>query len=74
MFFRARDTCCRKAFCFTTRTRSTMTKIQGIIGANPNNIWNISGVAYDAQLYAYRVFGCAGSVTDDSLYFLPVYL
>ena len=56
------------------RTLSAIPKTQGIIGADPKNIWNISGVAYDAQLYAYRVFGCAGSTTDDSLYFSPVYL
>ncbi|CAE6492056.1 unnamed protein product, partial [Rhizoctonia solani] len=37
------------------------------IGANPNNPWNISGVAYEAEINAYRVFGCAGSVPDDVL-------
>ncbi|KAG5633139.1 hypothetical protein DXG03_008238, partial [Asterophora parasitica] len=36
-----------------------------IIGANPDNDFNISGVAYGASLSAYRVFGCTGSVTDD---------
>ncbi|KAF8694321.1 hypothetical protein AX14_002085, partial [Amanita brunnescens Koide BX004] len=41
------------------------THVAGIIGANPKNRWNISGVAYDAQLSAYRVFGCSGFVTDD---------
>ena len=39
---------------------------KGIIGANPGNQFNISGVAYDSSLSAYRVFGCTGSVTDDS--------
>ena len=45
---------------------------QGIIGANPGNEYNISGVAYDADLSAYRVFGCSGSTSDDgrSLFFL----
>ncbi|KAJ6603216.1 subtilisin-like protease [Mycena vulgaris] len=40
-------------------------KLQGIIGANPGNPFNISGVAYDASIYAYRIFGCAGGVDDD---------
>jgi hypothetical protein len=39
---------------------------KGIIGANPGNQFNISGVAYGSSLSAYRVFGCTGSVTDDS--------
>ena len=39
---------------------------KGIIGANPGNQFDISGVAYDSSLSAYRVFGCTGSVTDDS--------
>ncbi|KAG5646298.1 hypothetical protein DXG03_003895 [Asterophora parasitica] len=41
------------------------THVAGIIGANPGNAFDISGVAYDASLTAYRVFGCKGSVTDD---------
>ncbi|KAJ7045857.1 subtilisin-like protease [Mycena alexandri] len=41
------------------------THVAGIIGANPGNEFNISGVAYDASLYSYRIFGCTGSVTDD---------
>ncbi|KAJ7077272.1 subtilisin-like protease [Mycena belliarum] len=41
------------------------THVAGIIGCNPGNPFNISGVAYDATLYAYRIFGCAGSVNDD---------
>ncbi|KAK2464348.1 hypothetical protein APHAL10511_003805 [Amanita phalloides] len=41
------------------------THVAGIIGANPQNNRNISGVAYDAHLSAYRVFGCSGSVSDD---------
>ncbi|EDR11679.1 pyrolysin [Laccaria bicolor S238N-H82] len=41
------------------------THVAGIIGANPGNQFNISGVAYDSSLSAYRVFGCTGSVTDD---------
>ncbi|CAE6403377.1 unnamed protein product [Rhizoctonia solani] len=43
------------------------THVAGIIGANPNNIWNISGVAYESEINAYRVFGCDGSVPDDIL-------
>jgi len=41
------------------------THVAGIIGADPNNPFNISGVAFSASLSAYRVFGCEGSVTDD---------
>ncbi|CAE6507200.1 unnamed protein product [Rhizoctonia solani] len=43
------------------------THVAGIIGANPNNPWNISGVAYQSKLNAYRVFGCEGFVADDVL-------
>ncbi|PVF93858.1 subtilisin-like protein [Serendipita vermifera] len=43
------------------------THVAGIIGANPGNIYNISGVAYKAELAGYRVFGCDGSVADDVL-------
>ncbi|CAE6533518.1 unnamed protein product [Rhizoctonia solani] len=43
------------------------THVAGTIGANPNNPWNISGVAYEAEINAYRVFGCNGSVADDIL-------
>jgi len=42
---------------------------QGIIGANPGNPFNISGVAPDASITSYRVFGCTGFVTDDGLSF-----
>ncbi|KAG8763401.1 hypothetical protein FRC12_008567 [Ceratobasidium sp. 428] len=41
------------------------THVAGIIGANPGNPYNISGVAYEATLNAYRVFGCTGSVSDE---------
>ncbi|KAI0081943.1 subtilisin-like protease [Panus rudis PR-1116 ss-1] len=41
------------------------THVAGIIGADPNNAFNISGVAYEASLTSYRIFGCTGSVTDD---------
>ena len=40
--------------------------LKGIIGANPGNEFNISGVAYESSLSAYRVFGCTGDTTDDS--------
>ncbi|RPD78695.1 subtilisin-like protease [Lentinus tigrinus ALCF2SS1-7] len=43
------------------------THVGGIIGADPNNPFNISGVASQASINAYRVFGCEGSVTDDIL-------
>lgn len=38
---------------------------QGIIGADPVNPFNISGVAFDASISAYRIFGCLGFTTDD---------
>ncbi|KAI0040635.1 subtilisin-like protease [Auriscalpium vulgare] len=43
------------------------THVAGIIGADPGNEWNISGVAYKAAISAYRVFGCPeeGTVSDD---------
>ncbi|KAI0088133.1 subtilisin-like protease [Irpex rosettiformis] len=41
------------------------THVAGIIGANPGNAFNISGVAFNASLTSYRIFGCNGSVTDD---------
>ncbi|KAF9446345.1 subtilisin-like protease [Macrolepiota fuliginosa MF-IS2] len=43
------------------------THVAGIIGCNPGNPFNISGVAYEASITSYRVFGCTGSVTDDVL-------
>ncbi|KAI0044850.1 subtilisin-like protease [Auriscalpium vulgare] len=43
------------------------THVAGIIGADPGNIYNISGVAYKSTLAAYRVFGCSGQVGDDVL-------
>lgn len=44
------------------------THVAGIIGADPlKNPFNISGVAFDSSLSAYRVFGCTGFVTDDVL-------
>ncbi|KAI0745166.1 subtilisin-like protease [Earliella scabrosa] len=41
------------------------THVAGIIGADPGNAFNISGVAYEASINAYRVFGCDGFVSDD---------
>ncbi|CAE6448675.1 unnamed protein product [Rhizoctonia solani] len=41
------------------------THVAGIIGADPNNPWNISGVAYKSEINAYRVFGCSSSVSSD---------
>ncbi|XP_006457328.1 hypothetical protein AGABI2DRAFT_212668 [Agaricus bisporus var. bisporus H97] len=43
------------------------THVAGIIAADPGNEFNISGVAYEASLSMYRVFGCSGSVADDVL-------
>ncbi|EIN11775.1 subtilisin-like protease [Punctularia strigosozonata HHB-11173 SS5] len=41
------------------------THVAGIIGANPGNEFNISGVAYESTIFSYRLFGCSGSVSDD---------
>ncbi|EUC63183.1 minor extracellular protease vpr protein [Rhizoctonia solani AG-3 Rhs1AP] len=41
------------------------THVAGIIGADPSNPFNISGVAYQASINAYRIFGCSGTVSDD---------
>ncbi|KAK7053167.1 hypothetical protein VNI00_003786 [Paramarasmius palmivorus] len=41
------------------------THVAGIIGADPGNPFNISGVAYESEIWAYRVFGCEGFATDD---------
>lgn len=43
------------------------THVAGVIGANPGNDHNISGVAYEATLIAYRVFSCVADTTDDIL-------
>ncbi|KAK7473104.1 hypothetical protein VKT23_001205 [Stygiomarasmius scandens] len=41
------------------------THVAGIIGANPGNEFNITGVAPGASLTVYRVFGCEGGTADD---------
>ncbi|GJE92713.1 subtilisin-like protease [Phanerochaete sordida] len=41
------------------------THVAGIIGANPGNAFNISGVAFDASLTSYRIFGCTGGTPTD---------
>ncbi|EJD44564.1 subtilisin-like protein [Auricularia subglabra TFB-10046 SS5] len=43
------------------------THVAGVIGANPGNDHNITGVAYEATLLAYRVFSCLSASTDDIL-------
>lgn len=43
-------------------THGTITA--GIIGANDNE-YNVTGVAPEATLYQYRVFGCNGASSDD---------
>ncbi|EKG21702.1 Peptidase S8/S53 subtilisin/kexin/sedolisin [Macrophomina phaseolina MS6] len=40
------------------------THVAGIVGANPYR-YNMTGVAPDAQLEMYRVFGCSGGATTD---------
>ncbi|CEL53508.1 Minor extracellular protease vpr OS=Bacillus subtilis (strain 168) GN=vpr PE=1 SV=1 [Rhizoctonia solani AG-1 IB] len=41
------------------------THVAGIVGANSNNPWNISGVAHQSEINAYRIFGCDGFTSDD---------
>jgi subtilisin family serine protease len=41
------------------------THVAGIIGASGKNNLNVSGIAPDASLYAYKIFGCEGGTTDD---------
>ncbi|KAH6897537.1 peptidase [Coprinopsis sp. MPI-PUGE-AT-0042] len=41
------------------------THVAGIVGTSPGNPYGIVGVAPEASLLAYRIFGCTGSVTDD---------
>jgi hypothetical protein len=48
--------------------------LQGIIGANPGNEFNISGVAFEASLTSYRIFGCTGTVPDDSECLTKLYI
>ncbi|KAJ7747220.1 pyrolysin [Mycena metata] len=36
-----------------------------IIAASPDNTMGISGVAYNASLASYRIFGCIGYTSDD---------
>ncbi|PFH53738.1 hypothetical protein AMATHDRAFT_83673 [Amanita thiersii Skay4041] len=43
------------------------THVAGIIGANPGNEFNITGVAYEASLSSYRVFGCSEDGSDDAI-------
>ncbi|KAK1221838.1 hypothetical protein PQX77_015337 [Marasmius sp. AFHP31] len=43
------------------------THVAGIIGANMDDSpFKLQGVAYEAELYAYRVGGCADSVDEDA--------
>ncbi|KAJ8079356.1 hypothetical protein PM082_021860 [Marasmius tenuissimus] len=43
------------------------THVAGIIGANlDDSPFKLQGVAYEAELYAYRVGGCADSVDEDA--------
>lgn len=40
------------------------THVTGIIAIQPNNPFNITGVAYKSSIRMYRVFGCTGVVAD----------
>jgi subtilisin family serine protease len=40
--------------------------MKGIVGLDSANEHNITGVAPEASLLAYKVFGCNGETTDDS--------
>lgn len=40
------------------------THVTGIIAVQPNNPFNITGVAYKSSIRMYRVFGCTGVVAD----------
>ncbi|EJD44569.1 subtilisin-like protein [Auricularia subglabra TFB-10046 SS5] len=41
------------------------THVAGIVGMDPGNAYNVSGVAYDATILAYRVLSCWGLGSDD---------
>ncbi|KZV97986.1 subtilisin-like protein [Exidia glandulosa HHB12029] len=43
------------------------THVAGIVAASGPNEFNVTGVAPDASIYAYRIFGCEGGVADDVL-------
>jgi len=38
--------------------------VAGIIAADPGNSFNVSGVAYESSLLAYRIFGCYSGTSD----------
>ncbi|KAK1224337.1 hypothetical protein PQX77_012766 [Marasmius sp. AFHP31] len=43
------------------------THVSGIIGANPGNaLFNVTGVAPEAELMVYKVAGCGPSIDEDS--------
>jgi minor extracellular serine protease Vpr len=41
------------------------THVAGIVGAKAASVSGVTGVAPDAKILAYRVFGCNGSTSDD---------
>ncbi|KAJ3530209.1 hypothetical protein NMY22_g8670 [Coprinellus aureogranulatus] len=43
------------------------THVAGIIAADPKNAYNLTGVAFESTIYAYRVFSCEGFATDEVL-------
>ncbi|EJD48275.1 subtilisin-like protein [Auricularia subglabra TFB-10046 SS5] len=42
------------------------THVAGIVAADPDNEWNMTGVAPEASINAYRIFGCDDG-SDDSI-------
>ncbi|KAH7102093.1 subtilisin-like protein [Auriculariales sp. MPI-PUGE-AT-0066] len=41
------------------------TEVAGVIGASPEATYNLTGVAYDAELLSYKVFGCYRASYND---------
>ncbi|KAH7099128.1 subtilisin-like protein [Auriculariales sp. MPI-PUGE-AT-0066] len=41
------------------------THVTGIIGANGDNVYQMSGVAPEASVYMYKIGGCNGAIADD---------
>ena len=42
------------------------THVAGIIGASPGNtVFNVTGVAPEAELMVYKVAGCSSSIDED---------
>ncbi|KAH7096447.1 subtilisin-like protease [Auriculariales sp. MPI-PUGE-AT-0066] len=41
------------------------THVAGIVAMQPGNEFNVTGVAPEVNIYAYRIFGCEGSTDDE---------